>query len=52
MFGWGENMDNEKQREENMMKNNIFHRLIQERKQERQIMVFKKILTPGQLDVD
>ena len=36
MFGWGENRDDEKYGEKNIMKNNIFYCLVEERKQERQ----------------
>ena len=35
MFGCGENRENGKLGEENKVKNGIFHRLVQERKQER-----------------
>ena len=30
MFGWGENMENEKEEEENRVKNEIFSYLVQE----------------------
>jgi len=43
MFGCGENRENGKLGEENKVKNDIFHRLVQERKQERQKMERKII---------
>ena len=36
VFGWGENREDEKQGEENMVENVVFHCLVEERKQERQ----------------
>ena len=36
MFGWSKNKENEKQGEENWVENDIFHYLVEERKQERQ----------------
>ena len=36
MFGWGEIRDDEKYGEKNIVKNNIFYCLVEERKQERQ----------------
>ena len=38
MFGWSKNKEDEKQGEENKVKNGIFYRLDQERKQERRKM--------------
>ena len=35
MFGWGENKEDGKEGEENMVENGIFSYLVQERKQER-----------------
>ena len=38
MFGWGENKEDGKEGEENMVENGIFSCLVQEIKQERQKM--------------
>ena len=35
MFGWGENMENEKEEEENRVKNEIFSYQVQEIKKEK-----------------
>ena len=43
MFGWGENKEDGKEGEENMVENGIFSCLIQEIKQERQKMGWKII---------
>ena len=46
MFDWGENREDGRQEEENRVKNDISHCLVQERKQERQKMG-RKIFPPG-----
>ena len=46
MFGWGENREDEKQGEENRVKNVVFHGLVEERKQERQ-KIEEKVFPSG-----
>ena len=46
LFGWGENRKDGKEREENMVENEIFSYLVQEGKQERKKMMWK-IIPPG-----
>ena len=46
MFGWGENREDGKQKEENKVENGIFYCLVEERKQERQ-KIGRKIFPPG-----